>query len=159
TRPAALAVLVTQSVAVAKVHAKKGFSIMNGGFEFNLALMAIAAAMLVAGPGLFSVHEGIERLAEGRGARQYVRKVRPGRLPLLMPRRRPPGAAGWVASRVVTLMQKLVPAADRPLPMRAPEDLRALIEKHTAELLAVAGKPVMFADLPARLDQERHDRA
>src|SRR5256885_7804549 len=68
TRPAALAVLVTQAVAIAKVHAKKGFDISKGGFEYNLALMAIAAAMLVAGPGLFSVHEGPERLGEGGGA-------------------------------------------------------------------------------------------
>src|SRR5438067_958463 len=42
TRAAALAVLGSQSVAIAKVHAPKGFSVMKGGFEFNLALMAIA---------------------------------------------------------------------------------------------------------------------
>ena len=80
TRPAALAVLVTQAVAVWKVHASKGYDITKGGFEYNVALMAIAAAMLVAGPGLFSVHEGLERLAEGRGAKRYVRRARPGGL-------------------------------------------------------------------------------
>ena len=36
TRPAALAVLVTQLVAIAKVHRKKGFDVMQGGFEYNL---------------------------------------------------------------------------------------------------------------------------
>jgi putative oxidoreductase len=80
TRPAALAVLVTQGVAIAKVHSKKGFDVMNGGFEFNLALMAIAAGLLIAGPGVLSAREGIERLAEGRGARRVLRKARPGGL-------------------------------------------------------------------------------
>jgi len=80
TRPAALAVLVTQAVAIWKVHASKGYDVTKGGFEYNLALMGIALGLLVAGPGLFSVHEGIERLAEGRGATRLVRKVRPNGL-------------------------------------------------------------------------------
>ena len=80
TRPAALAVLVTQGVAVAKVHAKNGFDITKAGYEFNVALMCIAAMMLVSGPGLFSTHEGVERLLEGRGVRKYYRKARPGGL-------------------------------------------------------------------------------
>ena len=41
TRPAALAVLVTQLVAIAKVHGKKGFDIMQGGFEDNLVLQKV----------------------------------------------------------------------------------------------------------------------
>jgi putative oxidoreductase len=69
TRLAALAVLVTQAVAVAKVHASKGFDIMAGGFEYNLALMGIAAGMLIAGPGRVSAHEGLERLIEARAPR------------------------------------------------------------------------------------------
>jgi putative oxidoreductase len=80
TRPAALAVLVTQAVAINKVHAKNGYDITKGGFEYNLALMAIAGALLFAGPGLFSAHEGLERLAEGRGARKYLRRARPNGL-------------------------------------------------------------------------------
>ena len=80
TRPAALAVLVTQAVAVGKVHAKKGFDITKGGCEYNAVLMAIAATLLVAGPGLFSAHEGIERLVEGRGAKKFLRKARPSPL-------------------------------------------------------------------------------
>jgi putative oxidoreductase len=71
TRPAALAVLVTQGVAVAKVHAPRGFAVTKGGYEFNLALMTIAAALLIAGPGRFSAHELIERAAHrGRRGRQ-----------------------------------------------------------------------------------------
>src|SRR4051795_9034998 len=37
TRLTALAVVVTQAVAIAKVHAAKGFDIQKGGYEFNLA--------------------------------------------------------------------------------------------------------------------------
>lgn len=80
TRPAAIAVLVTQAVALAKVHAKNGYDITKGGYEYNVGLMAIAAALLISGPGLFSTHEGIERLIEGRGAKKYVRKARPSAL-------------------------------------------------------------------------------
>ena len=80
TRPAALAVLVTQAVALGKVHGKNGFDITKGGYEYNIALMCIAATLLVAGPGLFSAHEGIERLAEGRGAKRFLRKARPSPL-------------------------------------------------------------------------------
>jgi len=80
TRPAALAVLVTQAVAIAKVHAKKGFDVTKGGFEYNLALIAMATALFVAGPGLFSVHEQLECLAEGHGARRIVNRIRPNPL-------------------------------------------------------------------------------
>ena len=80
TRPAALAVLVTQAFAIGKVHAKNGFDVAKGGFEFNIALMCIAGALLIAGPGVFSAHEGIERLAEGRGAKRFWRKAQPSPL-------------------------------------------------------------------------------
>jgi putative oxidoreductase len=77
TRPAALAILVTQGVAIAKVHKKNGFDVTKGGFEYNLVLMAIAAGLLVAGPGVFSLHEQLECLAEGRGPRRMLRRARP----------------------------------------------------------------------------------
>jgi putative oxidoreductase len=64
-RPAAVAVLVTQAVAIAKVHGPKGFAVQKGGFEFNLALMAIAGALLIGGPGRFSA----SRLATRRLAK------------------------------------------------------------------------------------------
>jgi len=80
TRPAALAVLITQAVAIAKVHARNGFDITKGGYEYNVALMAIAAGLLVAGPGMFSVHEELECLAEGHGAKRLLRKARPNLL-------------------------------------------------------------------------------
>lgn len=80
TRPAALAVLVTQGVALAKVHAKNGYDVAKGGYEYNLALMAIASGFLIAGPGAISTHEVIERLAEGRGTKKFLRRVRPSPL-------------------------------------------------------------------------------
>lgn len=79
TRPAALAVLVTQGVAIWKVHAQRGFDVTKGGFEFNAALIAIAAGLLIAGPGKFSTHEGIERWVEGRRPRRWLRRVHPTR--------------------------------------------------------------------------------
>jgi putative oxidoreductase len=80
TRPAALAVVVTQAVAIAKVHRTKGFDITKGGFEYNLLLIAVALGLFVTGPGAISVHEQLEHLAEGRGPRRVLRRVRPGPL-------------------------------------------------------------------------------
>ncbi len=80
TRPAALAVLATQAVAIAKVHGKNGYDITKGGFEYNLALMGIALFMLIDGPGRFSLHQAIERGVEGSGLRGLSRHVRPNLL-------------------------------------------------------------------------------
>jgi putative oxidoreductase len=80
TRPAALAVLVTQAVAVKTVHWPKGYDILKGGMEYNLALMAIAAGLLLAGPGRVSAHEAIETAARGKGAKKLWRRARPNRL-------------------------------------------------------------------------------
>jgi putative oxidoreductase len=75
TRPAALAVLVTQGVAVAKVHARRGFAVTKGGYEFNLALLAIATAILIAGPGRFSTHGVLERATDRRGQRGFFSRL------------------------------------------------------------------------------------
>jgi putative oxidoreductase len=40
--------------AITFVHAKNGFSAANGGFEFPLALLAMALAVALVGPGRFS---------------------------------------------------------------------------------------------------------
>jgi putative oxidoreductase len=80
TRPAALAVLATQAVAMWKVHLSKGYDLTKGGYEYNLALMAIATALLVAGPGKISAHEGLEHLLEGRGPKRILKRVRPSPL-------------------------------------------------------------------------------
>jgi len=74
-RPAALAVLVTQAMAIKKVHGAKGFATHRGGYEFNLGLMATAAAMLLGGPGRYSLSALLRRAAAPRGLRRFV----PGR--------------------------------------------------------------------------------
>jgi len=74
-RPAALAVLVTQAMAIKKVHGAKGFGTHRGGYEFNLGLMATAAAMLLGGPGRYSLSSILRRATAPRGLRRYV----PGR--------------------------------------------------------------------------------
>jgi putative oxidoreductase len=75
TRLGALAVLVTQGVAVAKVHAPKGFDNMAGGWEFNALLMATALGVLLAGPGDLSVH-GLLRLGVEPRERRIERGAR-----------------------------------------------------------------------------------
>ena len=52
---AALLVLGTMAVAIAKVHGPKGFFIQNGGFEYNLVLIIAALAVAALGPGAFSL--------------------------------------------------------------------------------------------------------
>jgi putative oxidoreductase len=61
TRPMAVAVLVTQALAVTKVHLSKGFDNTQGGYEFNLAPGAIALGLLLRGPGPLSLHSAVER--------------------------------------------------------------------------------------------------
>ena len=70
---------------------------------------------------------------------------------------RPRGLAGWIAARLLApLMRRLAPPGARPVQLRAPADLREAIEKHMADLLALAAKPVVFS-LEERLAQERAD--
>lgn len=52
---AAVALVVTMAVAVLTVHLKNGFFSMNGGYEFNLALAAMALTLLFAGAGALSI--------------------------------------------------------------------------------------------------------
>ncbi len=54
TRPAALALTVSQLVAIQKVHAPQGLvnsGEAGSGYEFNAALIAGTAALALAGPG------------------------------------------------------------------------------------------------------------
>ena len=52
---AGLLVLGTMGVAIAKVHAPKGFFVQNGGYEYNLVLIIAAVALTLAGPGTYSL--------------------------------------------------------------------------------------------------------
>jgi putative oxidoreductase len=87
TRVGALATLVTQAVAVRKVHLTKGYDVSKGGFEYNLALMAIAAGLLIAGPGLISANRAAERMLAAKGLQRFYRMAR---------RRRALRALAWV---------------------------------------------------------------
>lgn len=55
TPVAALGLIVVMAVAAFTVHLQNGFFATDGGYEFNLALAAMALALLVAGAGAYSV--------------------------------------------------------------------------------------------------------
>jgi len=71
TRLTALGVLVTQAVAIAKVHKDKGFDNTQGGYEFNLALCSMALGLLLRGPGKLSLHSLIEQRVKRRELRHF----------------------------------------------------------------------------------------
>jgi len=52
---AATALTATMATAIRTVHGPKGPWLANGGYEYNLVLMAIVFAMVDAGPGHWSV--------------------------------------------------------------------------------------------------------
>jgi putative oxidoreductase len=54
-RFSALANIVIMLGAIAQVHGKNGFFLQTGGFEYNIALIGLLAAILIAGPGRFAV--------------------------------------------------------------------------------------------------------
>jgi putative oxidoreductase len=54
-RPAAAVVAFTMLVAIFSVHIGKGLFMANNGYEYALALMAVAVALLLGGAGKLSV--------------------------------------------------------------------------------------------------------
>ena len=52
---AALALIVVMIVAIVKVHLENGFFAASGGYEFNLVLIAVAVALLLAGSGAYGI--------------------------------------------------------------------------------------------------------
>jgi putative oxidoreductase len=56
---AALAIVVVMCTAIITVHWKNGFFAGGGGFEFNLVLLSVAAAVAATGPGRFSIDRAI----------------------------------------------------------------------------------------------------
>ena len=70
-RPAALGLIVVMLVAITKVHASHGFflnwSMTQGkghGYEFNVALIAMALSILIGGAGVLSVDRLIAALGD-----------------------------------------------------------------------------------------------
>jgi len=56
---AALAIVIVMLNAIATGHWPKGFFNTNGGYEFNLVLLTVAAAVAATGPGRFSIDRAI----------------------------------------------------------------------------------------------------
>jgi putative oxidoreductase len=56
---AAFAIAVVMIVAVGTIHWTKGFFATNGGYEFNLLILASAIALAATGPGRFSLDRAI----------------------------------------------------------------------------------------------------
>ena len=56
---AALAMASVMVVAVGSVHWPNGFWVTNGGFEYNLAIWAVAGAVAATGPGRFSLDNAL----------------------------------------------------------------------------------------------------
>lgn len=52
---AALALVVVMIVTILKVHLENGFFAASGGYEFNLVLIAVAVALLLAGSGAYGI--------------------------------------------------------------------------------------------------------
>lgn len=52
---AALGILIDMLVAVILIHGKNGFFLNTGGFEYNLALIAMALSLILSGPGALSI--------------------------------------------------------------------------------------------------------
>jgi putative oxidoreductase len=66
--PAASAMTTgTMTVAIAKVHGRKGPWITAGGFEYNATLIAIAFALAAAGPGRLALDGAVTRRRVGLG--------------------------------------------------------------------------------------------
>jgi len=52
---AALGIIVIMAGAIITVHGKNGFSMMNGGYEYNFVIIAMCLALIANGPGEPSV--------------------------------------------------------------------------------------------------------
>jgi len=56
---AAVAMVTVMLTAVAMVHAGKGFFVSNGGWEYNLSIIAVALAAATSGPGKYSLDNAL----------------------------------------------------------------------------------------------------
>jgi putative oxidoreductase len=54
-----LAILGSMLVAIALVHWPRGFWVSKGGYEFNLSILAVIAAIGLAGPGAYSLDSAL----------------------------------------------------------------------------------------------------
>ncbi|MEN6371532.1 MAG: DoxX family protein [Armatimonadota bacterium] len=56
TRIVSVLIIIDMVVAVALIHGRKGFFAGGGGFEYNLALIAMALSLVLSGPGAFALY-------------------------------------------------------------------------------------------------------
>jgi putative oxidoreductase len=52
---AALGIIIIMAGAIVTVHGKNGFSMGNGGYEYNFVLISMCLALIANGPGAFAV--------------------------------------------------------------------------------------------------------
>lgn len=62
-RPAAAALAVAMLVAILTVHIDKGLFVAANGYEFALALLAVAVALVISGAGRGSIDRALSRRA------------------------------------------------------------------------------------------------
>jgi len=60
-RPAAAALAFSMLVAILTVHIGKGLFVTNNGYEYGLALLAIAVSLVVTGGGRASLDQALAR--------------------------------------------------------------------------------------------------
>ncbi|RCS70831.1 DoxX family protein [Vibrio casei] len=65
TRPAAAVVAFTMVVAIVSVHLPNGLFLANGGYEFGLALLAIAVSLVFSGSGRVGIDNLIFKKLKG----------------------------------------------------------------------------------------------
>jgi putative oxidoreductase len=51
----ALAIITTMVVAIAAVAGRRGFWVERGGYEYNLLIIVVSLALILAGPGSFAL--------------------------------------------------------------------------------------------------------
>lgn len=66
TRPAAVVVAFTMIVAIVSVHLPNGLFLANGGYEFGLALLAMAVSLAVSGAGCFGLDNLLAKSFKGK---------------------------------------------------------------------------------------------
>lgn len=69
TRPAAVGIIIIMMGAIFTVHGPKGFSMSQGGYEYNFVLILVAASLVLTGAGTMSLDRVIH--LQMRGPAKY----------------------------------------------------------------------------------------
>jgi len=65
-RPAAASLAIAMAVAILSVHIGHGLFLSNNGYEYGLALLAVAVSLIATGAGRFSVDDVLARELQAR---------------------------------------------------------------------------------------------